>query len=64
MIITILEGCPRRNTSLVGQSQGQKVWSDIKGNGLDNSTNVGRYPKGTEQREAMKYLKRKLLPLH
>ena len=50
MIITILEGCPRRNTSLVGQSQGQKVWSDIKGNGLDNSTNVGRYIQKEQNR--------------
>ena len=62
--MTIREGYPRRNTSLTGQSRGQKVWSDTKGNGLDDSTNVDKYLEGIGQRETMKYLKRKLLLPH
>ena len=40
------------------------MWSDIKSNVPDDSTDEGKYQEGTRQREAMKYLKGKLLPLH
>ena len=46
---------------MAGQSRGQIVWSDIRSNSLDDSTNVDKYSEGTRQREAMKYLKGKLL---
>jgi len=64
LIITIREGCSGRNASSVRQSQGQKEWPDTRGNGSDDSTNVDKYPEGLGQKEAMKYLKGKLLPLH
>ena len=60
----IHEGSTRRNISSAEQSQGQKVQSNIKSNVRDDSTNEGKYPEGTGQREAMKYLKGKLLPPH
>ena len=40
------------------------MWSNTKSNVPDDSTNEDKYPKGTGQREAMKYLKEKLLPPH
>ena len=64
MIVTIREGCLRRNTSSDEQRRGQKVWSNTRGNSPDDSTNVDKYPEGIKQREAMKYLKGKLLPPH
>ena len=38
--------------------------SDIKSNVLDDSIDEDKYQEGTRQREAMKYLKGKLLPPH
>ena len=38
--------------------------SNIKSNVSDDSTNKDKYQEGTRQREAMKYLKGKLLPSH
>ena len=64
MIMTIRGGCLRRNTSSDEQRRCQKVWSNIRSNVSDNSINEDKYPKGIEQREAMKYLKGKLLPPH
>ena len=64
MVMMVQECGPRRNVSSVGQSQGQKVWPDTKSNVLDDSTNEDKYPEGIGQREAMKYLKGKLLPPH
>jgi len=55
---------PRRNASSAKQSWGRKVRSDIKSNVSNNSTNEDKYQEGTGYREAMKYLKRKLLPPH
>ena len=52
------------NASSAKQNQGQKMRSDIKGNVPNSSTDEDKYPEGTKQREAMKYLKRKLLPPH
>ena len=53
---------PRMNASSARQSRGQKMWSKIKSNIPDDTTNVDKYQEGTGQREAMKYLKGKLLP--
>ena len=64
MIVTIREGCLRRNTSSDEQNRDQKVWSNTRSNVPDNSINEDKYPEGIEQREAMKYLKGKLLPPH
>ena len=46
----------RRNASLAEQNRGQKVWSAIKSNVLENSIDKDKYQEGTEQREAIKYL--------
>ena len=62
--MTIRGGYPRMNTSLVKQNRGQKVWSDTRSNVSDDSIDEDKYPEGIEQKEAMKYLKEKLLPLH
>ena len=55
---------PRKNASSTEQGWGQKVRSDIKNNVPKNSTDEDKYQEGTGQREAMKYPKGKLLPLH
>jgi len=55
--MTIREGCPKRNTSLAEQSRGQNMWSDTRSNVPDDSIDEDKYPEGTRQREAMKYLK-------
>ena len=55
---------PRMNASSAKQSRGQKIQYDIKSNILNGSTDEDKYLKGTRQREAMKYLKGKLLPPH
>ena len=60
----IQEGDLRRNTSSAKQSRGQKMRSDTKSNVLDDSIDEDKYLEGTGQREAMKYLKGKLLPPH
>ena len=60
----IQEGGTRRNISSAKQSQGQKVQSNTKSNVRDDFTNEDKYPEGTGQRKAMKYLKEKLLPPH
>ena len=52
------------NTSLTKQGRGQKVWFDTKSNDPDDSTDADKYLEGTRQKEAMKYLKGKLLPPH
>ena len=49
------------NTSLAEQGQGQMVWSDTKSNVPDDSIDAEKYLEGTRQKEAMKYLKGKLL---
>ena len=46
------------------ESRGQKVWSDTRGNGPDDSINVDKYLEGIGQKDAMKYLKGKLLSPH
>ena len=40
------------------------MWSDIKSNIPDDFTDEDKYLEGTRQREAMKYLKGKLLSPH
>ena len=62
--MVILEGGPRMNASSAKQSRDWKVWSDIKSNILDNSTDEDKYQEGTGYREATKYLKGKLLSPH
>ena len=57
------KGSPRRNASSAEQSRDQKVWSDTKSNVFDDSTDEDKYLEGTGQKEAMKYLKGKLLLL-
>ena len=55
---------PRMNASSARQSQGQKMWFEIKSNVPNDSTDEEKYQEGTRQRESMKYLKEKLLPSH
>ena len=54
----------RMNASSARQRRGQKMRFDIKSNVLDDSIDDDKYQEGTRQREAMKYLKGKLLPPH
>ena len=54
----------RMNASSTRQSRGQKMRFDIKSNISNDSTDKDKYLEGTRQREAMKYLKEKLLPPH
>ena len=54
----------RMNASSTRQSRGQKMWFDIKSNISNDSIDKDKYLEGTRQREAMKYLKGKLLPPH
>ena len=42
---------------LAKQSRSQKVWSAIKSNIPDHSTDEDKYQEGIGQREAMKYLR-------
>ena len=64
MLMRVKKSDPRRNASSVEQSRDHKVWSDIKSNVLDNSTDEDKYQKGTGQREAMKYLRDRQSNLH
>ena len=55
---------PRRNAFSAKQSWGRNIQSDIKSNVLENSTNEDKHQEGIGYREAMKYLKGKLLQSH
>ena len=57
MLMRVKKSDPRRNASSGEQSRDHKVWSDVKSNVLDNSTDEDKYQKGIGQREAMKYLR-------
>ena len=52
------------NASPAKQNRGGSVQSNIKSNVSNNSTDEDKYHEGTGHREAMKYLKGKLLPPH
>ena len=60
----VQEGGPRRNASSTEQNRGQKVWSAIQSNILGDSVDKGTHHESTGQREAVKYLREKLLPPH
>ena len=64
MIMIIQKGGSRMNASSAKKSRGGNVQSNIKSNASDNSTDKDMYKKETGHREAMKYLKGKLLPLY
>ena len=46
------------------QNQGQNIQFDVKSNVSDNFTDKDKYQEGTRYKEAMKYIKGKLLPPH
>ena len=52
------------NASSAKQSQGGNVQFDIRSSVSNNSTDEDKYQEGTRHKEAMKYLKGKLLPPH
>ena len=60
----ILGGGLRTNPSSAEQSRGQKVWFETRSNILDDSTDEDKYLEGRGQKEAMEYLKGKLLSPH
>ena len=62
LAIRVQEGGLRRNASLAKQSRGQKVWSAIQSNVLGDSIDKGTHHESTGQREAMTYLREKLVP--
>ena len=47
MIMIIQKGGPRRNSSLAGQSQGQRMWFAIENNILDYSMDKDKYQEET-----------------
>ena len=53
----IQEDSSRRNASLAGQSQDQRVRSAIKSNVLDRSMDEDKYQEGAGQRKDTKYLR-------
>ena len=62
LVMRVQEGGLRRNASSVEQSKGQKVWSAIQSNVLGDFIDNGTHHESIGQREAMKYLREKLLP--
>ena len=57
MIMIIQKGGPRRNASLVGQNQGQRMWYAIKSNVPDYSMDKDKYQEESRQRKTIKYLR-------
>ena len=47
MIMIIQKGSSRRNSSLAGQSQGQRMWFAIKNNVSDYSMDKDKYQEET-----------------
>ena len=57
LTMKVWEGSPRRNASSAKQSRGQKVWSAIKSNTPEDSTDKDKHQEEIGQREAKKYLR-------
>ena len=64
LVMRVQEGGLRTNAFLAEQSKGQKVWSAIQSNVPGDSIDKGTHHESTGQREAMKYLREKLLLLY
>ena len=60
----VWEGGPSRNASSTKQSKSQKVWSTIQSNVLGDSIDKDTHHENIGQKEAMKYLKKKMLSPH
>ena len=57
LVMRVQESGLRRNAFLAKQSRGQKVWSVIQNNVLEDSIDKNTHLESTGQREAMKYLR-------
>ena len=64
LVMRVQESGLRRNASSTEQNRGQKVWSAIQSNILGDSIDKGTHHESTGQREAVKYLREKLLLPH
>jgi len=64
LVIRDQEGGPRMNASLADQSRGLKRWFAVQGNILENFVGTDKHYKNIGQGGVLKYLRRKLLPLH
>ena len=51
LVMRVQEGGLRRNASLAEQSRGQKVWSAIQSNVLEDSIDKDTHHESTGQRE-------------
>ena len=63
-MIMARESGPRTNASSARQNQGPKRWSINKGSNPKNLVEADKHCRDVGLGEALKYLERKLLPLH
>ena len=63
-MIIARESGPRMNASSARQNRGPKRWSINKGSNPKNLVEADKHYRDVRLGEALKYLKRKLLPLH
>ena len=64
LVIKAQEGGPGMNVSLANQSRGPKGWFAVQGNIPRNFVDMDKHYKNIGHGRVLKYLRRKLLPLH
>ena len=64
LIIRAQKGEQRMNVSLANQSGGPKGWSVVQGNISGNFVDTNKHYRNIGKRGVLKYLRRKMLPLH
>ena len=64
LVIRDQEGGSRMNASLADQSRDPKRWFAVQGNILENFVGMDKHYRNIGQGGVLKYLRRKLLPLH
>ena len=63
LVMRAHKGSPKMNASSANQSRGLKGWSAVQGN-VGNSVGTDKYYRNIGKGGVLKYLRRKLLPLH
>ena len=64
LVIMAQENFPRMNTSLANGNRGQEEWSIVQGNISGSLVSINRRDRDIGKGEVLKYLRKKLLPLH
>ena len=64
LIIMTQKSGPRMNATSAKQSRGPTRWFIIQGNVSGNSVGMNKHYRSIGQGEVLKYIRRKLLPLH